>query len=142
MRALMLAGALALAALCGAPGAALAAAPNYIAQTVGVCDPNYPPNCAGGAASTQVAVTITTHGTFQSALAASLSRRGCLILNTTTADTVYVFFGATGSATTGNSIPLAPGQSVNCFAGNIILTDNVAVTVSATDGAAVVVISQ
>ena len=94
-----------------------------------------------GATSTQIGSTVTTHLTFQSALAAAAGRRGCLFVNTS-ADKMWVYFGATGSATTSNAIPLPAGQNVSCNAGGIVLTDNVAVTSNATDGATYVVVSQ
>jgi hypothetical protein len=86
--------------------------------------------------------TVTTGGTFQSALAASVSRKGCVVQNPTTAtEPLYVYFGATGSATTATSISLAPGQSVSCNSGPLVLTDNVAVTAT-TSAHAFVVMSQ
>lgn len=94
-----------------------------------------------GVTSTQIGSTVTTHLTFQSALASSATRKGCLFVNTS-ADTEYVFFGATGSATTAASIPVVGKGSVSCNGGGIVLTDNVAVTSANTDGATYVVVSQ
>lgn len=94
-----------------------------------------------GATSAQTGSTVATHLTFQSALAASSARKGCLITNTSS-DKEWVFFGATGSATTSNSLPLVAGQSLSCNTGAIVLTDNVAITSNVTDGAAFVAISQ
>lgn len=91
--------------------------------------------------STQIGSTVTTHLTFQSALAASASRKGCLIVNTSL-DTEYVYFGATGSATTSNALPMPAGKSWSCSEGVIVLGDNVAITSNATDGATYVVVSQ
>lgn len=94
-----------------------------------------------GKTTTQIGSTVTTHGTFQSALASSGTRKGCMVQNTS-ADVEYVFFGATGSATTSNSFQLQSGQSLSCIAGNTILTDNVAISSKTTDGATYVVSSQ
>lgn len=86
-----------------------------------------------GATTTQTGTTVTTGGTFQSALASSGTRKGCGIFNPPDAtEFLYVFFGATGSATTSNAIKLAAGQSVSCGAPGIVLTDNVAVTATTT----------
>lgn len=85
--------------------------------------------------STQVGGTVTTHGTFQQALASNASRKGCTIQNTS-ADTEYVFFGATVSATTAGSYKLTAGNALNCAVGGLgVATDNVAITSSVTDGA-------
>lgn len=68
-----------------------------------------------------------TTPTFSSILAASSTRKGCLVQNTGTT-TGYIYFGATGSATTSNSFQLSAGQSISCQSGNITLTDNIAAT--------------
>lgn len=95
-----------------------------------------------GYTSTQIGSTVTTHLTFQSALASSSTRHGCLFVNTS-ADKMWVFFGATGSATTSNAIPLSAGQNISCgLTGGGVATDNMAVTSNATDGATYVVVSQ
>lgn len=89
--------------------------------------------------TTQSGGTVTTHGTFQSALASSGARQGCTLQNTS-ADLEYVFFGATGSATTSNSYQLGAGQSLNCAVGGLaVATDNIAITSKTTDGATFVV---
>ena len=85
-----------------------------------------------GATSTAVGGTITAGNTFQSALAASSTRKGCTIQNTSS-HTLYVFFGATASATTANSFQVAPGATIMCSTQTgAALTDNVAVTTSTT----------
>lgn len=99
--------------------------------------------------TTPAAGTVTTHGTFQTALASSGSRKGCLIQNTST-DVELVYFGANGSATTTNSIALAAaaatggaGGAVTCAVGGLgVATDNIAITSKAADGATYVVNSQ
>ena len=93
--------------------------------------------------TTPTGSTVTTHGTFQSALASSATRKGCLLQNTS-ADTEYVFFGATGSATTSNSFQVSPnGGTINCATqSGGVLTDNIAITSKTTDGATYVVASQ
>lgn len=85
--------------------------------------------------NTQAGGAVTTHGTFQQALAVNAARNGCTVQNTS-ADTEFVYFGATGSATTANSYKLAAGQSLNCAVGGLgVATDNVAITSLVTDGA-------
>lgn len=96
---------------------------------------------ANDATSTQTNATVTTHLTFQSALASSATRKGCLLVNTSN-DQEYVYFGATGSATTANSIPLIAGQSISCASAAVVASDNLAVTSATTDGATFVVVSQ
>lgn len=93
------------------------------------------------ATSTPAGVTITTALTFQSVLASSGTRKGCLIQNTSS-DVEYVFFGANGSATAAASLQLQPGQTLSCAANQIILTDNVSMTSATTNGATAVVVSQ
>ena len=78
--------------------------------------------------------TIATGGTFQSVMAADLNRTGCIIQNTSQR-TMYVYFGATASATTGNSFQVPAGGSIYCGAGGngtLALTDNVAITTTTT----------
>jgi len=78
--------------------------------------------------------TIGTGGTFQSIMAADLNRTGCIIQNTST-HTMYVYFGATASATTSNTFQVAAGGTIYCGAGGnsvVALTDNVAITTSTT----------
>lgn len=91
------------------------------------------------ATTTHVGSTIAVTNTFQAALAASATRKGCMLQNNG-GNAMYVFFGAIGSATTSNAVKLAAGQTVSCNAGNIVLTDAVNVTGTATD--AYVVTSQ
>lgn len=94
------------------------------------------------ATTTEAAGTVTTHATFQSALASNSSRKGCTIQNTST-DIEYVFFGATGSATTSNAFALGAaagaggqGGSITCAIGGLgVATDNVAITSKTADGA-------
>ena len=82
--------------------------------------------------------TIATGGTFQSIMAADANRTGCIIQNTST-HVMYVYFGATASATTSNSFQVAAsGGTMYCGAGGnsaIALTDNVAITTSTTSDA-------
>ncbi len=91
--------------------------------------------------STTTNGSVTTANTFQSALAASPTRKGCAIYNNSAAAEL-VFLGAPGSATAANAIPLPAGGSFNCgsFQG-IVLTDQISIT-SATAGATFVVVRQ
>ena len=78
--------------------------------------------------------TIGTGNTFQSIMAADLNRTGCIINNTST-HIMYVYFGATASATTSNSFQVPAGGFMYCGAGGnsvVALTDNVAITTSTT----------
>lgn len=94
------------------------------------------------ATSTSTAGSVATGNTYQSALAASASRKGCGVYNTHASAVLLVFLGAPGSATAGTSIPLPAGGSFNCgsFQG-LVLTDQISVT-SSTQGATFVVVSQ
>lgn len=87
--------------------------------------------------TTNASGTITSGGTFQSILASSATRKGCLIQNPTTAtEPLFVFFGVNGSATTANSISLGPGASVSCAVGGLgVATDNVSATATTTSHA-------
>lgn len=67
--------------------------------------------CPGNLATTNRSVTIAAGNTFQTILAASLTRNSITIQNNqTTTDNCWVFIGA-GNATAGTSILLAPGGS-------------------------------
>lgn len=81
---------------------------------------------ATGKTST-MATSAPTAATFSSILALSTTRKGCLIQNNS-GTTGYVYFGTTGSATTGNSFQVSPGQTISCNSGPIVLTDNIAAT--------------
>lgn len=74
--------------------------------------------------------TITTGDAFQSVLAASSSRRGCILQNTSS-HTMYVFAGPNANATTGKSLQLAPGAIFYCptYSGTVG-GDNISVTTS------------
>ena len=93
------------------------------------------------ATSTSASGAVTTANTYQSALAANASRKGCAIYNTSAAAQL-VFLGAPGSANPGSSIPVPAGGSFNCgsFQG-LVLTDQISIT-AATSGATYVVVSQ
>ena len=87
--------------------------------------------------STESGSSITTGGVFQSILAPNSARLGCTVQNTGTA-VLYVFFGATGSATTANAFQVAAGGSVTCQSGGVVLTDNIAATTAASGGTYVI----
>ncbi len=71
--------------------------------------------------------TSATAGTFTSALAASGTRKGCLLQNTS-GSVMYVYLGAVSSATIANSLQISAGGSFGCLPpGGIVLQDNVAV---------------
>lgn len=108
-------------------------------QPVSLLNPDGTQGTLGSLAltTTNASGTITSGGTFQSILASSATRKGCLIQNPTTAtEPLYVFFGANGSATTANSISLGPGASVSCAVGGLgVATDNVSATATTTSHA-------
>lgn len=85
-------------------------------------------------------LTVTTGGTFQSVLAASATRNGCLVQNPVAAtETLFVYFGANGGATTAKSIALAAGSAVSCQVGaSGVATDNISVTATTTGHAFIV----
>lgn len=101
----------------------------------------------GTTTTTSTNSTIAAANTFQSAIAASITRKGCLLVNKSTGP-LLVYVGAPGSATTAQSIILAAGTSTtdggsfNCglFQG-AVLTDQISVR-SATMGAAFAVLTQ
>lgn len=93
-----------------------------------------------GKSTVQVKVTIAVTSTFQTALAASSLRLGCLIQNNGT-HTMYVFFGTSTPADLTTSIQLAAGQAVQCStATGGIATDLIQIT--GTSGDVAVVSSQ
>lgn len=83
------------------------------------------PAIVGTVSSTPVNGTTATANTFQSVLSAG-GRNGCLIENTS-AQTEYFYFGPIASATEAASIQLAPGASISCWEGNVILLDQISV---------------
>lgn len=96
----------------------------------------------GGSAATNTAVgsTIASTNTFQTALASSATRKGCLFQNQG-ANVMYAFFGTLGSATLATAIQVQPGQTLSCASpGGLVLTGNLNAT--GTSGDAYVVNSQ
>jgi hypothetical protein len=91
--------------------------------------------------TTQNSGTITNGGTFQTALVASGSRKGCLIQNKST-HTMDVYLGALASATDAKSVQLTAlgggHDTFNCNQGVVALTDNVNIETSGTGDAYVV----
>lgn len=82
--------------------------------------------------TTAVGSTITTGGTFQTALASSGSRKNCALQNTSVR-LMYVFLGTLGSATLTNSFQISPGQFFYCAAPNgVVATDNINITTATT----------
>jgi hypothetical protein len=155
MRNLLRAGAVALALLLCAPGLGqsitgkpINAPAGSLNSTAIYCDDGTATaalcNFGGGtpttANSTTVNGAVQTANAFQSALAASPTRKGCLIVNTSTA-VELVFLGAPASATAAKAIPLAAGQNFSCAAGPVVVADQISIT-SATAGATFVVVSQ
>ena len=79
--------------------------------------------------------TSATPSTFTQLAAASNTRKGCLIQNTSTA-VIYVFVGG-GTATIANSFQLAPasgttpGDTFSCSLGNAVIGDTLQIAASA-----------
>lgn len=81
-----------------------------------------------GTATTTMATGAPTAPTFSSILASSTTRKGCLIQNLSQS-VGYVYFGATGSASTSNSFQVPVNGTISCTTYNgVSLTDNVAAT--------------
>ena len=75
--------------------------------------------------------TVASTNTFQKALAAAGlgGRQGCLITNTGGTDTLYLYYGATASATLATSIPLPPGRQATCWLQTgVVYSGNIAIT--------------
>lgn len=82
--------------------------------------------------STNLSSTIAVTNTFQSIQVLTAGRNGCAVQNNDT-NSMWVFFGAIGSATKAKSIVLTTGQSVACAVGGIgVLTDQISITGTAT----------
>jgi hypothetical protein len=93
--------------------------------------PNSSPSVTAplGVTSTDFSGTITAGGSYQPIIAASGSRKGCLIQNPSTATEVLnVKFGTMASPFT-----LQPSQSISCLAGDVVLQDAITAT-AATNG--------
>lgn len=86
-------------------------------------------------ANGSVAVT----NAYQSALAASTTRSGCLIQNTS-AGTIKLFLGAPGSATDAQAFQIPAGWAFSCRSGELVITDQISIT--GTAGATYVVSTQ
>lgn len=74
--------------------------------------------------------TIAVTSTFQSVFAATSSparRMACAVQNNGS-NNMYVFFGPIASASTGTSVVLVTGQSVNCNTSGAALQDQVSIT--------------
>lgn len=86
--------------------------------------------------STNLSSTIAVTNTFQSIQASTGTRKGCLIQNVATSDSMWVYFGAIGGATKGKSFILdaVHGSAVSCAVGGLgVLTDQVSITGTAPD---------
>lgn len=92
-----------------------------------------------GATSTVTSGTISVTNTFQSVLAASATRKGCLMQNNGT-HLMYLYNGPNASATLTNTFQIQPGQPFSCNAPGVVITDNISLT--GTSGDAFVVSAQ
>lgn len=83
--------------------------------------------------TTQTKVTVSVTNTYVNALAANANRKGCTIQYIAVAGAKgFVFFGAAPADTT-TSFQLTNGQTINCGADGVTLTDAVQVTGTGTD---------
>jgi hypothetical protein len=97
---------------------------------------NGTPQRVNGVASPSTNISGTTSataGTYTTALAASTTRLGCFLQNTS-AGTMYVFVGS-GQASIATSHPIGPGGTFSCASGNTILSDALQVANSAASAA-------
>jgi hypothetical protein len=117
--------------------------PGYVQECLDVNGNAVPvgAGCASGSVTTTVTnSTISVTNTFQQALAASSSRKSCLIQNTGT-HVEFFYFGTIGSATISNAFQVNPGQTISCATPNgLVLTD--AVNVAGTSGDGYVAVNQ
>lgn len=114
---------LVLAALVGVPGTAIAQRAPISGQPVTVF---------------WAAGSVTTAGTFTTALGANQYRRGCQIQNTSTS-TEYI--GSSGSPTETNTFQIAAGATYNCATGNGYVDAGLVQITSGAAGATYVVAS-
>ena len=76
--------------------------------------------------------TVASGGAFQQVIPAG-NKYDCVIQNPSAAtETLFVYFGPIGSATTGGSINLAAGAAVSCSSNGAIRSDQVSVTATTT----------
>ncbi len=81
--------------------------------------------------SSNLASSIAVTNTFQSIQVATGGRNGCTIQNQSTANTMWVYFGAIGGATKAKSFLLdtSHGLAISCSVGGLgVLTDQVSIT--------------
>lgn len=93
------------------------------------------------ATSVASAGSVTTGGTFKTAIAANAKRLGCVLQNTS-ATNMQVYVGSAALATGAASLNLPANATFNCGqASGLVITDEIAVT-SATAGATFVTVVQ
>lgn len=112
--------------------AALAAASPAIAQMGSSANPMYTNciNCGGASAASPTTATggsITTANSYQSVLAASTSRKGCLIQNTS-ANTELAWPADPGTADPTKVITIAAGGSLSCNSPGLVISDQISLT--------------
>jgi len=118
---------------CGtaAPGSGFS--PTYMDATGKLCVNATTTVGVAALTSTIRSSTISVSNTFQSIQALTTGRNGCTVQNTGT-HTMWVYFGAIGSATEATAIQLAAGQPVSCAVGGIgVATDQISITGTAGD---------
>jgi hypothetical protein len=82
--------------------------------------------------------TITTGNTYQTVLAASATRKGCIIQNRS-GSAMRLFIGPVANALDVKALDIIAGEKWNCSLHGLVLTDEIALTASASGGAFVVV---
>lgn len=81
--------------------------------------------------STNLAGSISVTNTFQSIQVSTAGRNGCLVQNQSTANSMWVYFGAIGGATKAKSFILdtSHGLAISCSVGGLgVATDQVSIT--------------
>lgn len=71
--------------------------------------------------------TVGANGTFFTAIAASPTRRGCLVQNTS-ANTIFLVVGSTTGITTPQALQIPTKTTFSCAFGVVVITDQISVS--------------
>jgi hypothetical protein len=82
--------------------------------------------------------TITTGNTYQTVLAASTARKGCIIQNRS-GSAMRLYIGTAAAATDVKAIDIIAGEKFNCSLHGVVMTDEISLTATSSGGAYVVV---
>lgn len=86
------------------------------------------PGAPAGATSTDISGTVTLGGTYQTVLAASATRKGCLIQNPTTATEIL----SIKVGTMASPFTVAAGSTFSCGGNGVVVTDAITLTAATT----------